>query len=69
MIEVSVIRGAGVKARMGTFVVVKLQTPANRSARLCDAVVSPKIDFLVFDRAPETLDKDVVVLCILAIYI
>ena len=45
---------------MRTLAVVEVQIPADRSARLADAVVGPKIDLFVFDRAPEALDEDVV---------
>src|SRR5271166_5340681 len=58
--EVGVIRRSGVKTRMWTFAVIKVQIPADRGACPGDAAVSSKIDLLVFDRAPDPLDEDVV---------
>ena len=45
---------------MRALAVVEVQIPADRSARFADTVVSPQIDLLVFDRAPEPLNEDVV---------
>src|ERR1700676_4831173 len=59
-VEVGVIGRPSVKARMRTLAVVEVQIPADRGARLADAVVGPQIDLFVFDRAPEPLDKHVV---------
>src|SRR5579863_7036609 len=39
---------------------IELEIPPDRGARLADAVIGPKIDLLVFDRAPEPLDEHVV---------
>src|SRR5258708_2279128 len=47
-----------VKARIRALAVVEVQIPADRSARFAD--VGPQIDLLVFDRAPEPLNEDVV---------
>ena len=60
VVEVGVIRRSSVKARMRALAVVEVQIPADRGARLADAVVGPQIDLFVFDRAPEPLDEDVV---------
>ena len=60
VVEVGVIRRSGVKARMRPLAVVELQIPTDRGARLADAVIGPEVDLLVFDRAPEPLDEDVV---------
>lgn len=54
------IRRPGVKARMRALAVVEVQISADRSAGLADAVVGSEIDLLVFDRAPEPLDENVV---------
>ena len=59
-VEVGLIGCAAVKARMRSPAVVKLQIPADRTARLADGVVSPQIHLLVFDAAPQPFDKDVV---------
>lgn len=48
--------------------IVEVQIPANPSAGLRDAGVSPKVDLLVFDGPPQTLDEDVVAPCALAIH-
>ena len=45
---------------MGPLDVVEVQIPAERCAGLGDAVIGLEIDFLVFDRAPEPFDEDVV---------
>jgi hypothetical protein len=45
---------------MRSLAVVEIQIPADRSARLTDAVVGPQINLFVFDRTPEPLDEDVV---------
>ena len=66
MSEVGVVRRPSVKARMRALAVVEIQIPADRGARLGDAVVGPQIDLLVFDRTPEPLDEHVVAPCPLA---
>src|ERR1700732_2161598 len=53
---------------MRTFAVKEVEIPADRGACLADAVVGPEIDLLVFDRAPESLDEDVVAPCPLAVH-
>ena len=40
--------------------VVERQIPADRRAGIADRGISPKIDLLVFDRAPQALNKHVV---------
>ena len=60
MVEIGAIRRPGVKARMRALAVVKIKISAERGARLADAVIGLEIDLLVFDRAPEPLDEDVV---------
>src|SRR5215218_5727074 len=45
---------------MRPLAIVKGQISANRGTRLGHAVISFQINLLVFDAAPETLDKDVV---------
>src|SRR5271169_3997764 len=40
--------------------IIKVQIAAERSAGFTDAVVSPQIDFLVFDAAPQPFDEHVV---------
>src|SRR5271169_222159 len=37
--------------------IIKVQIAAERSAGFTDAVVSPQIDFLVFDAAPQPFDE------------
>src|SRR5215212_10578467 len=68
VVEIGVIRRPSVKARMGALAVVEVQIPADRSARLADAIVGPQIDLFVFDRAPEPLDEHVVAPCPLAVH-
>ncbi|KLK89902.1 hypothetical protein AA309_28795 [Microvirga vignae] len=45
---------------MGPPAIVKGQIAANQSTCLGDTVVGPQIDLLVFDAAPEPLDKHIV---------
>jgi hypothetical protein len=49
-----------VKARVGSAVIVEVKIPADRSTSFADAVVGAQIHVLVFDAAPEPLDKHVV---------
>src|SRR5665213_1678313 len=53
---------------MGPLDVVEVQIPAERCAGLGDAVIGLQIDFLVFDRAPEPFDEDVVAPGALAVH-
>ena len=53
---------------MRSLAVIEVQIPADRCARLADAVVGPEIDLFVFDRAPEPLDEDIVPPCALAVH-
>jgi hypothetical protein len=48
--------------------IVKGQIPTNRSTGLSDSIVGPQIDLLVFDAAPQALDKDVVAPGALAVH-
>ena len=41
---------------------VEVQVSPERGTRLADAIVGPQMDFLVFDRAPQLSDKNVVTL-------
>ncbi len=66
-IEVGLIGCSPVKARMRSPAIVKSQIPTNRGSRLGDTVVGPQIDLLVFDAAPEPLNKHVVAPSALAI--
>src|SRR5215216_3886867 len=68
MSEIGVVRRPSVKARMRALAVVEIQIPADRGARLGDAVVGPQMDLLVFDRTPEPLDEHVVAPCPLAVH-
>jgi hypothetical protein len=45
---------------MWAFAIVEIQISAERGTRLADAVVGSQIHLLVFDRAPQPLDEDVV---------
>ena len=53
---------------MRPLAVVKGQIPTNRSSGLGDTVVGLQIDLLVFDAAPEPLDKHIVAPGTLAIH-
>ena len=59
-VEVGLIGCPPVKARMRPPAIIEGQIAANRSASLGDTVVGPQIDLLVFDAAPEPLDKHIV---------
>src|ERR1700730_3859351 len=59
-IEVGLIRGAVVKARMRSSPVVKVEISTNRASRLTDGFVGSQIDLLVFDAFPKPLDEHVV---------
>src|SRR4030095_13143356 len=59
-IEVGLIRGAVVKARMGTCAIVKGEIPTNRASRLSNGFVGSQIDLLVFDAFPQSLNEHVV---------
>ena len=48
--------------------VAELQIASYRGAGFGDAGVGPEIDFLVFDRAPQPLDEDVVAPGALAVH-
>src|SRR5664279_5687385 len=60
VVEVSAIRGPRVKARMRTPAIVEVQIPSERGTRLANAIVGAQVDLLVFDRAPQPLDKHIV---------
>ncbi len=45
---------------MRSLAVVEVQIPADRGARLAEAVAGVPVDLLVFDRAPEPLEENVV---------
>src|SRR5664279_5453950 len=66
--EVGLIGRARVKARMRAPPVIKIQISAKRGARLEDAVVGAQIDLLVFDAAPQPLDKHIVAPGTLAVH-
>ena len=59
-IEVGLIRGAVVKARMRSSPVVKVEISTNRASRLTDGFVGSQIDLLIFDAFPKPLDEHVV---------
>src|SRR4029078_12198267 len=59
-IEVGLIRGAGVKARMRSSSVVKVEKPDDRISCLGERFVGSRIDILVFDAAPQPLIEHVV---------
>ena len=59
-IEVGLIRGAVVKARMRSSSVIKVKIPADRISCLGDSFVGSQIDLLVFDAAPQPLNEHVV---------
>lgn len=56
-VEVSLIRGAAVKARVGTPAIVKGEVSAIEARA---SVVGAQIDLLIFDAAPQPLDEHVV---------
>jgi hypothetical protein len=45
---------------MRPFAVIEIEIPANGPPRFTDIVVGPEIDFFIFDRTPELLDKDII---------
>jgi hypothetical protein len=57
---VGLVRCPGVKVPVRPFAVLEIQIPAQRCPRLRDRDVGPRIDLLVLDGSPETLDEDVV---------
>src|ERR1700736_6239845 len=59
-VEVGLIRRLAVKARMRSATIVEVEITADRSAGIGYTVVGSQIDLLVFDAAPQPLDKDVV---------
>ena len=59
-VEVGLIRGAVVKARMWATAIVEVEISADRAAGLADAFVGSQIDLLVFDATPQPLDEHVV---------
>src|SRR5712672_848024 len=59
-VEVGLIRGAVVKARMRSSPVVKVEIPTNRASCLADGFVGSQIDLLVFDALPQPLNEYVV---------
>jgi len=59
-IEVGLIRGAVVKARMWATAIVEVEISADRAAGLADAFISSQIDLLVFDATPQPLNEHVV---------
>ena len=60
MAEIGLLRRPRPQARIRPAAIVELQIPAKRRACLGDTVIGPQIDLLLFHRAPEPLDKDVV---------
>jgi len=59
-IEVGLIRGAVVKARIWTAAIVEVEIPINRALRLTDGFIGSQIDLLRFDALPQPLNEDVV---------
>ena len=59
-VEVGLIGCVAVKARVGPAAIVEVKIPADGSTSFADAVVGAQIHLLVFDAAPEPLDKHVV---------
>jgi hypothetical protein len=59
-IEVGLVRGAVVKARMRSAAMVEIEIPSDRASCLADGLISSQIDFPVFDAAPEPFDEHVV---------
>lgn len=59
-VEVSLIRGAAIKARVGTPAIVKGEVSADRGRGVGYGVVGAQIDPLIFDTAPQPLDEHVV---------
>src|SRR6202051_5164117 len=67
-LEVSLVRGASVKARMRALSIVEVEIAAQRRASLCDRVVGFEIYLLVFHGFPEPLDENVVAPGALAVH-
>ena len=59
-IEVGLIRGAVVKARMWATAIVEVEISADRATGLADAFIGSQIDLLVFDATPQPLNEHVV---------
>ncbi len=59
-LEVSAIGGVSVKGGVGSFCVVEGQIFGQIGARIGDVGVGPQVDFFIFDRLPEPLDKDII---------
>jgi hypothetical protein len=59
-VEVSLIGRALVKGRMRPPCIVEVEITADRLPGFFDGVIGVQINFLVFDRAPETFDEHVV---------
>jgi len=57
---IGLVRGAFVKRRMRTPLIVEVQIAINRGRRLAYTVVGLQINLLVLDRSPQPLDKHVV---------
>ena len=53
---------------MGSFGVIEGQVFGQIGAGVGHIVIGPQIDFLVFDRLPQPLDKDVVAPCAFAVH-
>ena len=60
LVEVSAIWGVSVKGSVGSFGVVEGQIFGQIGARIGDTGVGPQVDFFIFDRLPEPLNKDIV---------
>ena len=65
-VEVSSVWGVSVKGLVVSFGVIEGQVFGQIGAGVGDIVIGLQIDFLVFDRLPHPLDKDVVTPCAFA---
>ena len=66
--EVYLVGRLGPQARMRALAVVELEVAADFGSRFGDRLVGVQIDMLVFERAPQPLDEDIVGPATLAIH-
>ena len=66
--KVGLVRRLAVKARMRPSGIVEVEIATDRGAGVGDRVVGPEVDLLVFHRAPEPLDEDIVAPGALAVH-
>ena len=58
--EINLVGRFVIQGLVRSLAVVEVDVGADAAPRLGQALIDPEIDFLVFDRAPEALNEDVV---------